>query len=291
MSYRKSWSETFKTSKFIVKDCLIMGCAVECPDHAPYCFKAEAPAGTESGGRAYLLDPLPIPIIMPGTKQKILTVSVKSMLTAFSGWYGAESSIRLVADGAIIFERPVYHYGDKWRDNIFEPLLDISTVKNLDVQLYLAAHGFWVGWCTLHCAEVTLSAEYYSDVPPVTADVKLTVTNSKTGALIKGAYVALMSGARVVANGYTDGGEVLFENIDEGSYTVRVLAGGYYDFEQSIEVVSPSVWYEIKIVPIPVEPIPTWLWYVVGGVAVLGAITVIPSIIKRKGEERVIVVR
>jgi hypothetical protein len=213
------------------------------------------------------------------------------MLTAFSGWYGAESSIRLVADGAIIFERPVTHYGDRWKDNIFEPLLDISTVKNLDVQLYLAAHGFWVGWCTLHCAEVTLSAEYYSDIPPVAADVKLTVTNSKTGALVKGAYVALMSGARIVADGYTDGGEITFENIDEGSYTVKVLASGCYDFEQSIEVEPPSVWYEIKIVPIPVEPIPTWLWYVVGGVAALGAITVIPSIIKRKGEERIVVVK
>jgi len=291
MSYRRTWSKTFKTDDFVFKDCLIMGCPSVCPEHEPYCFKAEAPAGTEKGGRAYLIDPLNIPALMPGTKQKILTLAVKSMLTGFWGAYKAEASIRLVADGAIIFERPVYHYGDQWRNNPFEPLKDISTVKNLDVQLWLEAHGFWVGWCTLHCAEVTLSAEYYSETPPVTATVRLTVTNSKTGALVKGAYVALMSGVRIVAEGYTDGGEVIFENIDEGSYTVKVLAGGYHDFEQSIEVETPSVWYVIKIVPVEVAPLPTWVWYAVGGVAALGAITVIPSIVKKKGEERVIVVR
>jgi len=195
-----------------------------------------------------------------------------------------------MADGAEIFKRSIYRSTEDWKRNPWELNKDISAVHNLDIDLYMDVDA-GIGWATLHNAMINLDAEYYNETPPVTADVKLTITNRKTGALVKGAYVALMSGATVIADGYTDGGEVIFENIDEGGYIVKVQASGYHDFEQSIEVTPPSVWYVIKIVPIPTVPIPDWVWWAVGGVAALGAITVIPSIIKRKGEEKVIVVR
>lgn len=291
MSYRKSWSKVFEAQEFIAGACSIAwGCPEPCPIHTPYCYRAPAPAGTDKVGTMRLLDPLAIKSIMSGTKQKLLKLSVYSMITDFWGWYDAVAWLRLVADSAEIFKRDIFSAGDAWRLNEFTLDRDVSTVNNLDVQFREDCAGI-TGYVTLHCSQIKLDAEYYVTTPPETATVKLTITNSKTGAQVKGAYVALMSGAVVVADGYTDGGEIVFEKIDEGSYTVKVLAGGYYEFEVSIDVTPPSVWYTVKIVPIPVTPVPTWVWYVVGGVATLGAITVIPAIIKRKPEEKVIVVR
>jgi hypothetical protein len=290
MSYRKSWTKTFEAHEFITFDCApIWGCPEPCPLHEPYCYKAPASAGTDKTGTMKLLDLLNIKSIMPGVKQKLLKLSVYSMITDYGYWYSAAAWIRLVADTAEIFKRDIFHSGNEWRLNEFSLDKDVSTVNLLDVQFREDCAGYFPGWVTLHCAQIKLEGEYYSVTPPVKASVKLTVSNSKTSALVKGAYVALMSGTRIVADGYTDGGEVVFKNIDEGSYTVKVVAGGYYDFEQSIDVAPPSVWYVIKIVPIPVTPLPTWVWYAVGGVAALGAITVIPSVIRRKPEEKVIV--
>jgi hypothetical protein len=242
-------------------------------------------------GNISLIDPIKIPVVMPGTKQKLIELSILGLLDNGVGWgYLAASWIELYVDNALILHRDLYHASD-WKTNKFTLDEDVSTAQLLQFILRMDCDGGIVGWATLHNAKLTITGEYYTDVPPVTADVRLTVTNSKTGALVKGAYVALMSGATVIADGYTDGGEVKFVNIDEGSYTVKVQAGGYHDFEQSIEVKAPSVWYVVKIVPIAVAPIPTWVYWAVGGVAALGAITVMPSIIKRKGEEKVVVVR
>jgi len=290
MSYRKSWSKTFETGDTRIYDCGIQGCPEPCPDHEPYCWRAVAGFGGRSVGNISLIDPIKIPVVMPGTKQKLIELSILGLLDNGVSWgYLASSHIELYVDNARILYRDLYHASD-WKANKFTLDEDVSTSQLLQFILHMDCDG-GVGYATLHNAKLTISGEYYTNIPPVTATVKLTVTNSKTGALVKGAYVALMSGAVVVADGYTDGGEITFENIDEGSYTVKVQAGGYHDFEQSIEVSPPSVWYVVKIVPIPVTPIPTWVWYAVGGVAALGAITVIPSIVKRKGEERVIVVR
>lgn len=291
MSYRHSGSKMFKAYEFVVDCAPLAICPESCPVHDPYCWRAAPKSGIASIGTMRLLDPLAIKSIMPGIKQKLLTLSVYSMITNFFGIYQANAWIRLVADSAEIFKRDVYNTGDAWRLNEFSLDKDVSMTNVLDVQFYEAASGFVIGYATLHCSQVKLDYEWYSDITPVTASVRLTVTNSKTGTLVKDAYVALMSGAVIIADGYTDGGEVTFENIDEGSYTVKVLAGGYYNFEKSIEVAPPSVWYTAKIVPIPVTPIPSWLWYAVGGVAALGAVTIIPSIIKRKPEERIVVVK
>jgi hypothetical protein len=169
--------------------------------------------------------------------------------------------------------------------------LDISSVNELDVRVWQDTNIYLGTYVDIHANKIKLDCEYYAETPPETATVKLTVTNSQTGALVKGAYVALMSGARIVADGYTDDGEVVFVNIDEGSYTLKVLAGGYYNFEQSIIVEPPSVWYTVKIAPIPTPPTPSWIYWVVGGIAALGAITIVPSLVKKKEEERIVVVK
>ena len=42
------------------------------------------------------------------------------------------------------------------------------------------------------------------------------------------------------------------------------------------------VWYEIKIVPIPGLPMPSWVTYAVLGFAALGAVIVVPKVIGAK---------
>jgi len=293
LSYRHPWSRTFETGDTYTYGCgPTGGCPVPCPDHEPYCWRAVGLVGQRMVGNISLVDPVKIPVVMPGTKQKLLELSIPGLLDNGVGWgYRAASSIKLLVDEAQVLYRNLYHASD-WAGapNKFTLDKDVSGAQLLQFILRMDCDGGMVGYATLHHAKLKIDGEYYNDVPPVTATVRLTITNSKTGALVKGAYVALMSGARIVADGYTDGGEVKFENINEGSYTVKVVAGGYYEFEQSIEVEPPSVWYVIKIVPIPTVPTPTWVYWAVGGVAALGAITVIPSIIRRK-EERVVVVK
>ena len=288
MSYRKSWSRTFETGDFKIRTYAGMNSPRICTEHERcFCAHGLYPA---TQGECSLIDLLDIPSEMPGTQRKLLTASVKGLVQG--GGYGTayHAALRLSADGASILERDLNHGGD-WVLNKFTLNRNVDAVSKLDVNLYQYASISLPGASVIiHDAEITLDGEYYTDVPPVQVPVRLTVVNNKTGALVKGAYVALMSGARVVAEGHTDGGEVKFENIDEGSYTVKVQAGGYHDFEQSIEVVPPSVWYVVKIVPIAVVPTPTWVYWAVGGVAALGAITVIPAIIRRK-EERIVVVK
>lgn len=290
MSYRHSWARTFVTGDTYIYDTGPQGAPEPCPDHEPYCWRAVGPFGVRSVGNISLIDPIQIPVVMPGTKQKLIELSILGLLDDGVQWgYKAASYIELYVDNARILHRDLYHASD-WKMNDFTLDEDVSTAQLLQFILRMDVDG-GIGYATLHNSKLTISGEYYTDVAPVTADVRLTVTNSETGALVKGAHVFLMSGATVIRDKYTDGGEVLFENVDEGSYTVKVQAGGYHDFEQSIEVKAPSVWYVIKIVPIPTVPVPSWVYWAVGGVAALGAITVIPSIIRRKGEEKVIVVK
>jgi hypothetical protein len=291
MSYRKSWSKTFKTDDFILGDCLILGCAELCPEHEPYCFRAVAFLQSEKGShRIHLVDPISISSKMPGTKQKLLKLSVKSMLTSFSGWYSANASIKVIADNAVIFERSVNYDQNNWKVNEWELDRDISNVHTLDVVLSMDAHGF-VGWCTLHCTEISLCAEYYASTPPATADVKVTVKNKQTGASVGKAYVALMSGDVIAVDGYTDGGQIIFPDVDEGSYTIKILAGGYYEFSQSIDVIPPSVWYEVKLVPTPVSPYMEWLKYGAIAAAAIGSVYVAGTVIKKREETKFMVMR
>jgi len=295
MSYRRSWSKTFDPAEFTVEVPFGHDPPTVCTTHE-YCFRAERAGlpGLSIIGTWRMSTPIDVKAVMPGTGQKILEAYCAGMRRGWQGWGGLfAAEVRLIADGAKIFSRIVDFAQDEWRDNWARELnKDISGVTNLDMNLYQeCSRDFPSTYLDMHVALIKIDCEYYSVTAPETATVKLTVTNTKTGVLVKGAYVALMSGARVVADGYTDGGEVKFEGIDEGSYTVKVLAGGYYDFEQSIKVEPPSVWYAIKIVPIPVTPIPDWVKYAVLGIGVLGAITIIPAVIRRKPEERVVVVK
>jgi hypothetical protein len=299
MSYRHSWSRQFYPDEYYVEGELAYAHPIVCPDHKDdagrsICFRI---GGGIQGyiGTWYMNTPILVSDVMPGTKVKILKAYTKAKAAPGgfpSSWSRVHNKLALLlADRTKLWESgELYIPEGEWGVNAF----DVNKTLNLsDIFMVSLFQGvtIWFGGWVGHVAEVRLDGEYYNDIPPETASVKITITNRQTGALVSKAYVALMSGAVVVASGYADGGVVTFENIDEGSYTIKVQAGGYNDLEQSIEVKSPSVWYVVKIVPIPVTHIPTWVYWAVGGVAALGAITVIPSVIRRKPEEKIIVVR
>jgi hypothetical protein len=246
----------------------------------------------QNGGTFKLNTPIDILAKMPGVRQKLLSVTVNCMYMS-DWWTGAkEAHLELWGDNTKLWSSKTFEAKeDEWTPNRFEVNLDLSNVAKLDVFLPMYANAA-LGWVKDFVRAIKLDCEYYSEEPPVTASAKITVTNSETGAIVKGATVAIMSGTRVVASGYTDSsGNVTFNNVEEGSYTLKIVAGGYYSFETGISVKAPEVWYEAKIVPIPVAPTPNWVYWVVGGVAALGAITIIPSLVRRKAEEKVIVVR
>jgi len=291
LSYVHSWSKTFETYEFYIHDVAPTGVLEVCPVHTPYCFRAVAPFAMRPAGHISLLDPLNIPLIMPGTKQRLLGISIESLLDngVQSGYIVYDDSIKLIADGAEIFNRSIIHSGRDWMLNKWSLDEDFSAVNLLDIDLHMDVDA-GVGYCTLHNQKIKLEGEYYTDVPPATATVRITLTNRDTGGLVGGAYIALMTGAQVVASGYTDGGEVTFNNVDEGSYTVKILAGGYYYLEESIEVVAPEVWYQLQITPESSPPIP-WYYWLVGGVVAVGGIVIVSGMLKKKERAPIYVVK
>lgn len=298
LSYRRSWSKTFTVDEFNVDG--HVPSPWKCPDHLntegrSLCFRTGdvwySPVHPEGWWRLKL--PVNIPSVMPGSRQKLLTVGIKGMKKLGWGTYfHGSSDVEVLLDGAKIFEHKGLGHGDwAWELNNLEVMLSLEGGISLDVGLWQA----WVaetGSIELHDAELRLDAEYYSVIPPETAEVRITVRNSKTRTLVKGARVALMSGTRVVAESFTDGGEVNFLRVDEGSYSIKVLASGYYEFEQAVDVEPPSTWYEVRIVPVEKEPTSDWVTYAVIGVGTIAALSIVPPLLKReRKEERVIVVR
>jgi len=282
LSYRVSWSRTFKTADFYTKGHAGLRAPHPCPEHEPYCFKSDGYWGGSVNGTAYLIDLLDISSIMQGTRRKLLTISIDAMAQWGGTGGSSDAFITLVADGANIFERSLYHGVWEWKKNLFELNKDVEVVKKLDVQYGAVITNPIGGWVDLHGSNIILTGEYYVTIPPPTATIKVNIVNRDTMKPVNRAYVALISGAIVVADGFTDSsGDISFNNIDKGSYTLRVTAGGYRDFEQSIDVMPPTVSYRVKVVPIPVTPLPWWLVPVVIGTVVLGGGAVVYTISKK----------
>jgi hypothetical protein len=223
---------------------------------------------------------------MPGENAKILSVSAKAMAIpgGWGSWWHDVSNILLLLLGdrtELWRSGQLYIPERQWGLNTLAVNKALSQADSFMISLYqkfILEIGEWYG----HVAEIKLDGEYYTVEAPPTASVRITVKNKDTGGLVGKARVAIMSGAVVIADGYTDGGEITFNNVDEGSYTLRISAGGYYSFEYSIDVVAPSVWYTASLVPIPITPLPDWVKYVGVGLAALTAIAVVPPLLRKE---------
>ena len=135
-------------------------------------------------------------------------------------------------------------------------------------------------WVSVHDAEIKIDVEYYNEDVPVMVPVTVNVFHVDTLISIKNCQATIKSGPRVIADGYTDSnGTVTFQNIEVGSYTLRVIMDGYTMLDDSIQVLEPAVEYDVYLTPIPAEPLPWWtLPAAVGGIGIVGLV-----LLNRKG--------
>jgi hypothetical protein len=139
-----------------------------------------------------------------------------------------------------------------------------------------------------------LTVEYIPETPPQPATVHIYVYNQETAAPVDGALVQLLSGNKIVAQGYTGrDGWVTLHNVPAGvegvSYTLLVTKSGYEEYKESIDVVPGENTFRVALVPKPAAPIP-WEWIIAGAaVVVIGGVAIAAT--RKKPEERVIVVK
>ncbi|MBA7468132.1 hypothetical protein ES707_03373 [subsurface metagenome] len=287
MSYRKTWSKTWNNTEF--KDPV----PVEYPGaarptrHASTGFRSYADMRNPLLGRGceglwLTRSPINIINVMPGTQQKILKVTVEGYHGLGGVGFNLQAILKILGNGSVIFDSGRLSHGDeKWELNLFEREIDISRYSNLNLSLYQNT-SLWLGETEQIDADITVTAEYYVDVPPVTADVEIEVINKETGLAIKNAFIRLMSGSIVVGTGYTDGqGLVKFINIDEGSYILSASAADYYPTELAIKIEAPAVYYILKLVKVVKPPTPWYVYAGVGGIGLLTVFAIVPALIRK----------
>lgn len=306
MSYRHSGSKTFFSDEW--KDPAWSGAGSGvCDEHKDtatgrsLCHKTIANwvQYTEAWWNG-LRVPLKVSEICPGTSvinRKLLNLSVEAMWAR--GGYILPLDIgcllRILGDGAKIFDTGKLTMPEgKFTRCPYAVNESLDAISEVDFYLWQKTEN-WGGtpgsWLNVHTRLIKIDWEWYSDMPPEYCNVGVAVRNIETFGPIKKAFVKLMSGAVVKRSGYTDGGRVDFVNVEDGSYTLKVSAGGYESLERSITVEPPAVEYEVSLVPIPVPPIPDWVMWMLYGTIAVGALVVVPKLIRRKEKPPIIVVK
>jgi len=179
-----------------------------------------------------------------------------------------------------------------------DPLsVDLSGISKINVEFYnfIDLWTLWGGFTT-RLGRPLITIMYVPTTPPEPATVNIKVTNRSTGSAIRNAYVGILAGNTVVAEGYTNSsGDIKFLNVPGGttgiSYTLNISADGFHDYTESIKVKPGEQSFQYALTPIPTVPLPWWLWYVVGGAVVAGGVTIGYSALKGRQQEKVIVVR
>lgn len=280
MSYRKTKTiALFPEDMSITKVPVGYNPPVACPDHKrdgkSVCFRVGWTLGLYEGVWV-MIDPLDIATALPGVRPKVLSMECYGMQTIglFTSVTNINNKVALVGDGSEIWRsNEITKANFDWAHNnpVINKMIDIYS--KLDIQLAQTCHVS-TGSYIAHVRDLLMAFEYWVDVPPELCEVKIDVKNKETGGAVSKAYVALMSGTTVVADGYTDGGTITFRNVDEGSYTIKIAVSGYRDFVYAIEVTPPSVWYTAYIVPIPKPPLPWWVipLIAVGGIGTAGVV-------------------
>ena len=273
------------------------------PDVGPYCIKFAHEWDWFWVGKGIwrLKSPINIRTEMPGTGHMLTYVELKSMYRL--GWgtwvlqngrrlsiYGDETEVWRV-EGAKIVQRKDGFPPDAENPNKYSIKVDVSPYSKLDVELW-ASNEVFTGYLETHYANVLLTVEYVPETPPEPATVKVYVYNRQTGSAIIGAYVALLSGNKIVASGYTGSdGWVTLHNIPAGvegvSYTLLVTAGGFHEYKDSVDVVPGENMFRVALAPVPAPPIP-WEW-VVGGIAAVVIGGVVIATMRRRAPPVVVV--
>ena len=208
-----------------------------------------------------------------GNDKKVTQITLKGMIDTSPGTqFSHEQKIILEGDGTKITSwARISDAEETFEDSTFKPNVDVTYYDTLTVLIRQAFTCFF-GGVELHTAKIMVTIEYDAFEMPARCDIDAYVKDDVTGILIKGAYVRLMKSDVVVRSGTTDGGKVSWTGVSEGTYTLRISAGGYYDFERALAVAPPAIEAIAYMIPIPKEPTP---WYVYAGLAGVGLISVV----------------
>jgi hypothetical protein len=272
-----------------------------CPRHEPDCirFNNEWWYLFKGVGTYRLKTPIDIKGAMPGSDHKLTFASIEALIDIGWGtWITAnDRSLTIYGDTDILFkaEGEKIAQGDKaWITNNFKDIdKPIANYKTLNAELF-ACVGVMTGAFSTHYRNVMLTVEYVPETPPQPSTVRVYTYNRQTAAAVGGALVQLLSGNRVVAQGYTGrDGWVTLQNVPAGvegvSYTLLATKSGYEEYKDSVNVVPGENMFKVALVPIPAAPIP-WEW-IIGGTAVVVIGGVAMAATRKRPEEKVIVVR
>ncbi|MEM2163692.1 MAG: carboxypeptidase-like regulatory domain-containing protein [Candidatus Bathyarchaeia archaeon] len=252
----------------------------------------------KSIGEYRLKTPIDIKSTMPGTGHTLTFAKIKAMINIDPyPWTWIFDNLRgfiIYADGNEVFkaENEKINQGlNTWYENNFPMKIDISYNRTLDVKLW-SVLSCLTGSFRTHLAEPSITIEYIPETPPQPATVRIYVYNRQTGQPVSGALVQLLSGNKVVAQGYTGGdGWVAFQNVPAGiegvSYMLRVTKGGFETYEEAVDVKPGENSFNVPLVPIPTPPLPEWVkYFIIGSVVVVGGGVAIAALRRPKRPEK-----
>lgn len=250
-------------------------------------------------GTYRLKTPIDIQGAMPGSDHKLTFASIEALIDVGWGTWITQNdrALTIYGDSDILFkaEGEKIAQGDKtWITNNFKDLdKPIAKYKTLDVELFARVSNV-TGAFSTHYRNIMLTVEYIPTTPPTPATVRIYTYNRQTAAPVGGALVQLLSGNKVVAQGYTGrDGWVTLRNVPAGvegvSYTLLVSKSGYEEYKDTVDVVPGENSFRVALVPVPAPPIP-WEW-IIGGAAVVVIGGVAIAATRKKPEEKIVVVR
>jgi hypothetical protein len=250
-------------------------------------------------GTYRLKTPIDIKGAMPGSDHKLTFASIEALIDIGWGTWIIENSrsLTIYGDNDILFkaEGEKIAQGDKtWITNNFKDInKPIANYKTLDVELS-ACISVLTGAFSTHYRNVLLTVEYVPTTPPEPATVHIYVYDRQTSKPVGGALVQLLSGDKIIAQGYTGwDGWVTFNNVPAGeegvSYTLDILKSGYVEYKDAVNIVPGENSLKVALTPAPSPPIP-WEW-IIGGAAVVVIGGVAIAATRKKPEERIYVVK
>jgi hypothetical protein len=276
-----------------------------CPEsgHEPNCIKYDmgwwyVPV---THGRWFLKTPIDVKTHMPGSGHTLIFAQLDSMIRVGKLTWILENTRSFAVLNADtrdvlwdVWNEKIMQGDNSWVTNKYPMKVDVSAVPKIDVGLLSVLRCLTGGFQT-HFANMLITFEYIPTTPPTPATVHIYVYNRQTSKPVGSALVQLLSGEKIIAQGYTGGdGWVTFNNVPAGeegvSYTLDVLKSGFVEYKESVDIVPGENSIKVALTPSPTPPIP-WEW-IIGGVAVvvIGGVA-IAAVTRRKPEERIYVVR
>ena len=228
--------------------------------------------------RVRLINPIILQTDMPGADHTLVYAEIQGQLNV--SWFQILRNDKLfkVDDNGstelwkVENERITMNNGSFFTNvygTVVDPLnVSLSGYSNINVEFHNEIDGLpappLLGGFETHLRSPFITIMYTPAVPPQPATVTIRVANKATGSLVKNAFVELLAGNVVVASGYTKSdGTITFLNISGGmtgiSYTLDIIAGGFYELTDSIAVKPGVNSFSYYLVPVPVPPLSDWV--------------------------------